>query len=210
MKLATVIIPHHNAHEQLKNLLSCLDNKFFDIVICSGNSCAYNYNKGAKIAETDKMIFCNDDILPKKEDFIKICEALETFDLVGSTQISLNKNKKYYGIYIEQNGEIFKPAQQENPGLSLFPHGFCLGIKKNLWNQLGGFNENFLTGYEDVDFGIRAVKLNSSIKILDLEIEHVDAASEGRFRHTSHNIKILNGLYSQEFLKFFRRETKLI
>ena len=211
MKLATVIIPHHNAHDQLKDLLACLDNKLFDINICSGNACAYNYNKGAKIAETDKMIFCNDDILPTNENFEKICVTLDSFDIVGASQISLKNNEKYYGIFIElQRTGVYKPTVQTRPKCSFFPHGFCFGIKKHTWNQLGGFNEKFLTGYEDVDFGIRAVLLGATMALLDLEIKHVEAASEGRFEHINHNIKMLNDLYPQSFLRAFAEQAPKI
>ena len=47
---------------------------------------------------------------------------------------------------------------------SIFPSGFLFGIDRDTWKWMGGFNESFRTGNEDVDFGLRMLHL-PSVKI---------------------------------------------
>jgi GT2 family glycosyltransferase len=208
-KKATIIIPHHNRHDHLHTLLDILDNKEFDIIIVSGGSFAENCNRGAKIAETEKLIFMNDDTKPTNENLLQIIATLNMVDFVGSTQIVKN-NKKYFGIGFMHNingsttnhkNYKYYPQIQLQKNASLFPSGFLFGIKKYVWEQLNGFNENFKTGYEDVDFGVRCLEKKISMAILDLEIKHDESESEGRFRFCQENTDLFNKIYSQKKLK---------
>lgn len=207
-KCCTIVIPHHNRHDHLKNLLDCLDNQLFDIVIVSGGSFAENCNKGAKLAETDKILIMNDDIIINTDDIIELCSALNFVDVVGSTQIT-KSNEKYFGIGFDymDNNNMFKrsnyyyPIVKLKPNETLFPSGFLLGFRKNAWEKLNGFNTDFKTGYEDVDLGIRCIKNNFKICILDLEIYHYESESIGRFTYQEENTKLLHQIYNQKYLK---------
>ncbi len=57
-KIADIIIPHHNRHDLLKITLEHIPNDIFNIIIVSGGTFAINNNKAAKIATTDRLIFC--------------------------------------------------------------------------------------------------------------------------------------------------------
>ena len=63
-KIADIIIPHHNRHDLLKNTLDAIPLDIFNIFIVAGGSFARNCNLGAKLAQTDNLIFMNDDIEP--------------------------------------------------------------------------------------------------------------------------------------------------
>lgn len=199
-KLATIIIPHHNRHDKLKNLLDCLDNTLFNIIVVSGGSFSQNCNKGAKKSFTDKLIFLNDDTLPFNEDLIKICNALEEYNIVGSTQFAKD-NKKYFGIGIEIIDNFYTHRIQLSHGNNILPSGFCFGIKKTDWEKLGGFNEKFRTGNEDVDFGMRAIDLKMKMIILDLEIKHEESQSKDRFKYCKENNDLFESMYSQKTLE---------
>jgi len=189
------------------DILLKLDKNLFTILIVSGGSFAENCNYGGKHAKTDILLFMNDDILPKISDIHEICQVTEICDFVGSTQITKTP-KKYYGIGFmfnptghEKNDfkPIYYPQIQLEAGRSLFPSGFLFGIKKSKWDKLGGYNENFRTGYEDVDFGVRAMKNNFSMAILDLEVQHKESESDGRFKYCNENCQLLDKLYNQEY-----------
>ena len=72
-KLADLVIPHHTNHSDLKRLLEMIDVSLFNIIVCAGRSFGANCNKGAKLAETNKVIFLNDDIEISNEQLIKNC-----------------------------------------------------------------------------------------------------------------------------------------
>lgn len=195
----TIIIPHHNRHDLLKECLEKIDNSIFNIIIVSGSYFAYNCNKGAKLAE-DKMIFLNDDTLPSNDDLQKISDELDNFDFIGSTQITGN-NMKYWGIGIEERNGMFCHGIQFQKEKSLFPSAFCLGIRKKNWDELNGFDLKYINGNEDVDLGFRAIEKGLKIKMLDLEIKHLESQSANRFDKMLENENLIYRQYSQEYLK---------
>ena len=163
----TVVIPHHNKHDLLSRLLSNIDNSIFDIIIVSGGTFAENCNKGAKLSNGN-IIFCNDDCYPSNEDLIRISDAIDN-NIVGSTQIS--KKGNVYGGVIGYNRKLKYPYY---PKLTteknvLFPSGFLFGMNRSTFNYLGGFNESYKNGYEDVDLFFKAIEYSIPFEILELK-----------------------------------------
>jgi len=202
-KIADIVIPHHTNHSDLKILLECLDVSLFNIIIVSGNSFGVNCNKGAKLAETDKIIFMNDDIEITTEQILRIVNNIGEYDFVSSTQIAgTDVIKKYWGIGLFKNEDgSIRHQIAINEKKSLFHSGFCFGVKKDTWKKIGGFDERFMTGNEDVDLGFKALEMKCKIKILDLDIRHKECQSEGRFDHCDENEKLIYKLWDQKYLK---------
>lgn len=208
-KILDIIIPHHNRHDHLKNLLEILDNKKFNIIIVSGESFGCNCNKGAKIATTNNLFFVNDDILPTEKDFIMMAKRLRHYDFVSSTQqVEHETCKKYYGIGLIDNDNKIIPEIFKKPIGVFMSSGFCFGVRRDVWNNLNGFNEDFKTGYEDVDLGLRAVKSGYTTAILDLNIKHLESQSSDRFKFVEHNVNMLDSLYPQEELRALKERYK--
>lgn len=202
-KLADLIIPHHTNHSDLKNLLEMIDVSLFNIIVCSGQSFGKNCNKGSRVAETDKIIFLNDDIEISNEQLIKIVNALDDYDFVGSTQLAGIENPlKYWGIglFKSSDGNIFHRICLEKEK-TIFPSGFLFGMKKKVWQSSGGFDERFRTGNEDVDFGLKMLAIGAKMRMLDLEVKHKESQSVGRFKYCKENEKLIYSLWSQETLR---------
>ena len=205
-KIADIIIPHHNRQDMLNRLLPLIDNTLFNIIVCSGGSYAHNCNKGAKIAETDNIILCNDDIIINNEQLIKIANTLNHYNFVGSTQIAGEKKIKYWGIGLFENPDkTIRHQISLDKKDGLLPSGFLFGIKKSLWEKSKGFNEKFRTGNEDVDFSLRLFNLGIDLKILDLEIEHNESQSSGRFKYCQENENVFYSIWEND-LKSIRKK----
>ncbi len=202
-KVADIIVPHHNRHDMLQPFLSNIDLSIFNIVICAGQSFGKNCNKGAKVAETDKLIFCNDDIQISNEQLIRIANCIGQYDLVGTTQIAgTGQKKKYWGIGMFENRDrTIRHQISVTEKDSVFPSGFCFGVKRKIWEEMNGFNERFRTGNEDVDFGLRALELKLKMTILDLEIRHLESQSSGRFNFVRENEDLFYSIWRQGTLK---------
>lgn len=203
-KIADLIIPHHTNHEDLKTLLEMIDVSLFNIIICAGQSFGVNCNKGAKLAETDKLIFLNDDLEISNEQLIKIVNTLDDYHFVGSTQMAgITDPKKYWGIglFQDDSGKIYHSIAIEK-NRTIFPSGFLFGIGRRSWESAGGFDERFKTGNEDVDFGLKMLSLyNVKIKMLDLEIKHKESQSVGRFKYCQENEDLFYQIWDQKQLK---------
>lgn len=188
-KIADIIIPHHDRHDHLKILLEGIDNSLFNIIIVSGGSFGENCNRGASIARTHNLIFINDDVEITNEQIIKMVNMLEHYHMVGATQI-IGGVKKYWGIEFGRDKDDINPQIGLREG-GIFPSGFCFAIQDIVWNSIGGFDERFRTGYEDVDFGLNILKNKYTSIILDLEIKHKESQSAGRFRYERQNLELL-------------------
>lgn len=202
-KIADIVIPHHNRHDLLKNLLGMIPNNIFNIHIISGKSFGKNCNKGAKIAETKNIIFLNDDIEITAEQLIKMVNTLKKYDFVGTTQLAGEERHKYWGIRIfrDTDGKV-KHGISSTKEESLFPAGFCFAITRATWEKLKGFNEKFTTGNEDVDLGLRAIEKHIKMTILDLEIPHKESQSLERFRFVSENEELFYKMWSEKIEKY--------
>jgi len=179
-KLADIIIPHHDRHDLLRDCLACIPYDLFNVIVVSGGTFAKNCNKGARLAETENLIFLNDDTRPNVEVLKKMCGAEE--DLVGiSEEFDLGlKHIKTSGIKYEVKNGFPVGRFAESVSTARIPNGFCFRVKKSAWEKLGGFDERFITGYEDNDLGLRAIEAGMSFHFFLDKITHLHSQSEGR------------------------------
>lgn len=190
MKLADVIVPHHNRHDLLKECLARIDLKRFNVVVCSGGSFAENCNRGARAAITDNLLFLNDDTEPDSD----VLEAMlaRDFDLVGVDQEI--QGIAYYGTaLVEGTLEVIC-----NPNVQI-PTGVCLRVRRSVFHALNGFDERYRTGFEDTDFGLRALEQGYSIGfIFGRPIKHLWLQSAGRHLHNEANEQYFNEQWPME------------
>lgn len=196
-KLADIIIPHHNRHDLLAKCLEKIPNDLFNIVIQSGGSFAENCNRGALNAETDTLIFLNDDTLPTVEALKEL--AQHPAQIVGAPQINPSKgNQMIYGVKYVLDNSILKESLSRTKEDTSIPVGFALKVDKDAWEKLKGFNEKFKNGGEDQDFAFRAIEQGFSIGYIDTIIIHEHNSSEGRFAHSSENRLLMDALWPKE------------
>jgi len=209
-KIADIIIPHHNRHDLLKNTLDKLPLDIFNIFVVAGGSFARNCNLGAKMAQTDNLVFMNDDIEPDVEQIIEACQ--NKADIVGFSEILPNEGGRIVrGIGWSKN---LKANLMENARDVHIPNGFLFRVKKKAWEKLGGFDENFINGAEDLDLGLRAREMGMTIDyIYKRPIVHYHSQSEGRFDNVSRNRDYFQKLWPEERLRKalgFDKSTKKI
>lgn len=201
-KIADIIIPHHDRHDHLETLLEMIPNDIFNITMVSGRSFGKNCNKGAKTAETKKLIFLNDDIEINADQLVKIANCLNKYDIVGSTQLAGDDQKKYYGIGFYRDGDKIRHRITMTESESIFPSGFCFGITKKAWDSLKGFNDKYNTGNEDIDFGLRAMDKKLKMHTLDLEIPHKESQSQDRFKFVEENEELFYQTWGDKLEKY--------
>lgn len=195
-KWADVIIPHHNKHDLLAECLKCIPLKNFNIIVVAGADFSKAINKGAKMAETGALIFINDDIKFEPSILWKLLD--DKRDIVGVPQRKPDGGILTYGLGF-QNSDIPIGITGRREDV-LLPSGAMLKVEKKIFNKLGGFDERYKNGLEDVDFCVRAKAKGYTMGIIDDFIIHHEAQSEGRFDFLSHNGRIFNKEYSKDYL----------
>ncbi|MGE5402771.1 MAG: glycosyltransferase [Ignavibacteriales bacterium] len=169
-------------------------------------------NIGAKNAKGKYLVCLNNDTEPQKdwlESLLNIIEKDNTVGAVGSKLLFPDGTIQHAGLAIVNDKRINdqlvarhlhykEPADFIQSNLCYTCQaltGACLMINKSLFDQLGGFDEGFWNGYEDVDLcyriGEKGYKLVYQPK--SIVIHHESQSGDERFSKVPDNIRLLYG-----------------
>lgn len=201
-KLADIIIPHADRHDLLKVVLDAINYKNYNIIVVAGGTFAENCNKGAKIAETENLIFMNDDIEPR-DDVIRAMLASKG-DICGASQItpSWHPEKIWHGIEYEprSGGIAVNESMTDVLEKVTIPTGFLLRFKKSVFEALGGFDEAYKNGGEDQEIALQALERGYTLDIVTIPTIHHHSSSKGRFDDTAKNRALVDSRWSPQRL----------
>lgn len=199
----SVIIPTLDPESAM--LRACLD------VLCLGydpvvqhdenrEGFATTCNKGAKDAHTDAevLVFLNDDTLPQSMWLLPIVEAAKAHGIAGSRLIYPTGQIQHSGVFLRRDPDgtltAYNRHTEAPSGEVPCVTGACLAIRRDVWDELGGFDEGFVNGYEDVDLCLRARQAGHSVWYsAESTVVHLESQSppELRFGHARENIDLL-------------------
>lgn len=135
-------------------------------------------NDAVKTAEGEYVLLLNNDMEPTYGWLNEMMGVMLNNDNVGSVGAKLifpfysYENEKSFKIqhasdmFTNDKNDVFVPYNQYNP-LDPFFHkanftrkcisvtGACLLVKKSVYEELGGLDEGYFYGYEDVDFSLK-------------------------------------------------------
>lgn len=176
-------------------LLSCSDNKGYGV----GNNRGFNLSLGkyAAILNPDVRVTSNtlETLYEMMIDNSTIGIAgPKTFDTNGNIVITARQEytpvrllAKYLGIDRVFPYIVFGRLGQQIPYIREildvdWLHGSALMIRREVYEALGGFDENFFLFMEDVDLCARARELGWRVVYLpSAEVEHIGSESVSRF-----------------------------
>ena len=156
-----------NTKENDKVLIE-LKNKYpLKLVINSKHNCfSYAINEGMKLARGEYLILLSNDVRPMEADWIqKMVKFMDEHPNCGiMCPRSVNREGKVYFVGTEvRNGKvshIHYNAKAHPPTSETFTaNGACMIVPKNVFQEVGGFDETFTgLGYEDIEFsfGVKA------------------------------------------------------
>ena len=168
-------------------------------------------NQGAAIASSEYLLFLNNDTEPRAkwlEPLIKMLDGSQSIAAVGSKLLFPDGTIQHAGIVIVDDRKLSDPllaklAYYREP--SNLPEvnrlrtcqaltAACLLVKRNAFEQVGGFDEGYWNGYEDVDL---CFKLQEKGWLMVYQPESVAVHYESqsgpeRFRKVNWNIERLH------------------
>lgn len=164
-------------------------------------------NQGAKLAAHPVLLFLNNDTLAQQDFLTRPVELIRAG--TGVVGIKL----LYPDGLIQHAGIAFDRQKVGNHVFSLYPGdyppasrtremqavtGACLFISKNLFQEVGGFDEAYVNGHEDLDlcFKVRA-KGRSILYCADAQLTHLESQSASRLDKALENRKLFLQRWSE-------------
>lgn len=183
-------------------------------------------NFGAKQAQGKYLLLLNPDTLMVDDTIEKILNFIKSHENIGivcprlfvDTNQSSPEEVDYYGDFptlstlISRNNHRHISNHQEYLEVERVT-GACMLLKKDLYNQVGGFDENFFMYFEDTDLCKKVSKLGLKIIVLNnTHLVHFGGKSQNssklkkRFYYTSQNhfFQKHYGFFSTALLRIVR------
>jgi len=139
-------------------------------------------NQGATIATGDNLLFLNNDTIVTADWLQNMLNVLKSNDLigmVGPVSNSCSGRQKINVSYLDLSGldEFAREHCEKYKGIAYYSSrlvGFCLLIRKKVWDEVGPFDERFgLGNFEDDDLCLRVLEAGYlSMIVMDSFIHH--------------------------------------
>ena len=193
-KYKILIIDNSNDID-LKNIL---EKKYPEITIriIENNGYASAINYGSKLVKTNYFLISNPDI-----------EGLTSNNIDKFLDVAKNLNDNFSLLGPRYIGADKKSHIQSNPKIEIaemkFISGACMFFKKEIFDKLGGFDENFFLYFEESDFCLRAHKIFKNYQINTIEVKH-NVGSSVKVENTDEKNNLIE-LYNWHFIwsKFY-------
>ncbi len=171
-------------------------------------------NRAAALARGEYLLLLNNDVELAPgwlDEMLTVARAHPRAGLVGNVQLNFKTGLiDHTGIFINAKG---KPSH-----LRTLPHawartreviastGACLLVRRDFWNEMGGFDEGFFNGGEDVDLCLRA-RDRGRVTLVALRsvIRHHISSSPGRKARDEANTRRLVQRWRSQFVELGAR-----
>jgi len=173
-------------------------------------------NQGARLARGKYFMFLNNDTEPRAgwlSALVRMIEADPRIAMVGSKLLYPDGTIQHGGVAFSYAGplpiapfhlHLRRPASASTEGLWLRAvTAACMLLRPEVYHAVGGFDEGYVNGYEDVDLCLKVWKTGAKIVYTpDSVVVHHESKTEGRFTRENFNIDRLTRRWVREFSEF--------
>jgi O-antigen biosynthesis protein len=169
-------------------------------------------NRGASAARGRILALLNNDLVLRKGWIRPMLRALDSLGsragIVGNIQLDAATGEvDHAGIYF--NRKCKPEHDRRDPGRAaalLFPiremaavTGACVLVRRETWRALGGFDESFVNGCEDMDlcFRARAAGLVNAVALRSRVLHHVSASPGRKLRDEENTHRLVERWHEQ-------------
>lgn len=213
-----IILINNASTDDTENYLENIENI---TVINNINNESYSYvnNQGAKVARGKYLIFLNNDTKPLTGWCTNIVEEFNANPYTGVQGAKL----LYANGTIQHAGMVFgkRPGRLEEPYHAYlcapadasfvnrkrevqFVTGACLAIRKELFEQVGGFDEAYVFGWEDTDLCMKVKQIGAKIVYNpEVVLYHFESVTKKLREENGENILSCNNPHEHKNRKRF-------
>jgi GT2 family glycosyltransferase len=170
-------------------------------------------NRAITVAQGEILVLLNNDLVLTPgwlEPMLELYRSLPKPGAIGNVQLNATTSAvDHAGIYVTVKGkpehDIVLPSKGDRK-ITPAVTAACLLIAHSLWQQLGGFDEQFCNGAEDVDLCFRASKagFTNAVSLRSIIHHHV-SASPGRKQNDERNAYLLTLRWEKELIELGAR-----
>ncbi len=151
-------------------------------------------NRGAAAATGELLFFLNNDLVLEPGWFGPMFDLLRSHPdagLVGNVQLHAASGElDHAGVTFDAKGkpshDLARPLLARLRGWREVPAvtGACFGVHRKVWEKLGGFDDGFRNGGEDIDLCLRArsAGLRTLVSLRSVVRHHVSASAGRKLR----------------------------
>ncbi len=160
-------------------------------------------NQGAAAARGEVIVFLNNDTVPQPGWLEPLLETIRKVPRVGAagSKLVLPDNRiQHAGVIVGKDTQALHWLyHEENPDPAIVGQerdlqvvtAACMAVPKAVFEQVGGFDEAYRNGYEDVDLCFKIRKAGYRVRIVPRSVlVHEESASAGRFDHQDANAEL--------------------
>lgn len=155
-------------------------------------------NNLAQVAQGDILLFLNCDTEPQPGWLAELVKAFADPEVAvaGSRLVRPNGDLQHAGVYVNLDGYVYgREIREERPTRDVDAvTGACLAIRREVFDQVGGWDEAYWLGYEDVDLCLRVRQAGYRIRyVAESTVMHLESATgRERWAGAHNNVRILN------------------
>lgn len=213
-----IIIVDDGSQEPVYNKLKTLENDRLKVVRNPKNlGYARANNAGAKIAKGTFLFLLNNDLIFAPGWFEPILKAVSKggVGIAGNVQLDARSREvDHAGFLFDGNGSL-RHKRSQNPGkrYSRFAAvtGACLAIRRQIFMRLGGMDEAFENGCEDIDlcFKARQIGLKTLVANKSVILHHVSSTRSSDSLRDERNTRLLQSKWRKQIINEMARSWPL-
>lgn len=169
-------------------------------------------NQGAESSSGDLLIFLNNDTEVTNgwiEKLLECIKRLINVGIVGCKLLYPNHKVQHAGVSFSKYNvhHIYRNFPPNHPAVNKYRQfqavtAACMLVSRNLFIHLGGFDESFINGFEDLDFCFRV--RSHGLKVMynpDSVVIHHESKSLGRHDNHKHNASYFSSRWASSVVQ---------
>jgi GT2 family glycosyltransferase len=157
-------------------------------------------NQGARAARGRHLVFLNNDTIPLSgwlEPLLVELDADPSVAVVGSKLLFADNTVQHAGVIFMRDIPIpyhaFYRADATEPAVNKRRElhcvtAACMAVRRTVFDSIGGFDEGFVNGYEDVDFCLKVRQRGDKVVYQPQStLYHLESQTPGRKDHDQAN-----------------------
>jgi len=159
-------------------------------------------NQGAEKAKGEYLLFLNNDTIVTQnwmDVLVSELDENEGVAIAGSKLIFPDGTIQHAGVVFADDKTPYHIYKHDSPEKFYTKKkrkfkavtAACMIIRRNIFFEVGGFDEAYVNGYEDIDLCLKVDKAGKSIMYCpESVIYHYESISDGRLNKHSENMKL--------------------